>query len=157
MNLTECSGGVAPHHGLSWQRTQLWGNISSAQHLQSQKKPLAVSSVPATAGSTFLPIGNCGGCCHISLGTGRVLQAAHLGWACCVLTGSSWLWTHELLLQSSSNVEAETAFPLVIQEWVIPHAAHKTHACSASLFPSLFLMFLESTASTAVVSGEIDA
>lgn len=158
MNLTEYPGGVAPP---PW--APLAESTALREHLlcsapTESKKASCSFPCPCFCWHYFLPIGNCG-CCvsHLSLGTGRMLQAARLGWACCVITGSSWPWKHEFLLQSSYNREDETAFPLVIQKWVIPHAVYKIHSCSASLFPSLFLMFLEYTASPAGVGGEIDS
>lgn len=93
MNLTECPGGVA----VLAESTALGKHLCSAP-AESKKAPCNFPCL-CYCWQYFLCRRNCGGCCHIShlsLGTGRILQAAHLGWPCCVKTGSSSPWTPEL-------------------------------------------------------------
>lgn len=92
------------------------GGTSLLSTCRVKKKDTCSFLCPCYCWQYFLPLRNCGGCCHIShlsLGTGRMLQAAHLGWTYRVITGSSWPWICEFLLQSSwDNMEAETTWKL---------------------------------------------
>lgn len=46
-----------------------------------------------------------------------------------------------LLLQGGYDVEAWTTLPLVIQKWVVLHAADESHAYSEPLF-SIFVSYV---------------
>lgn len=122
---------------LSWQRAQLWGNIS-VQHLQSQKKPLAIFPVSATAGSIFYVDGivvvavtsptfpwALAGFCRLPTWDGPVVSkqaAPHPEHLSCRVAP---LW--ELRQAFTSDPEmGHSSFCI-----------QNSHACSASLFPSV--------------------
>lgn len=127
MKLTECPGGVAPAMG-SPGREQNSGGTSSVPSTCRVKTSLLQFSLSLLLAVFFTYRKLWWLLSHLPPFPGHWQDAAGcpLGMS---LTGSSWSWRCEFLLQSSSSMETETGFPLFIQKWVIPHAAYKEHLC----------------------------